>query len=94
MNGLLPTPVWAIVRAQSHGSRGRFGARLHRRDPDPAVFEPQGVELGERGVNASETLRRTARELIDRLPALELPAAIAYMQYLQERMPSVIEPAP
>ena len=48
---------------------------------------------GERGANASETLRRTARDLIDRLPALELPAAIAYMQYLHERMPSVHEPA-
>ncbi len=44
---------------------------------------------GERGAGASETLRRTARDLIDRLPALELPAAIAYLQYLHERGPSV-----
>jgi hypothetical protein len=44
---------------------------------------------GERGAGASETLRRTARDLIDRLPALELPAAIAYLQYLHERGPSL-----
>ncbi len=48
---------------------------------------------GERGAGPSEALRRTARDLIDRLSGLELPAAIAYLQYLHERMPAVHEPA-
>ncbi len=32
-----------------------------------------------------EVLRRQAKELIDQIPALELPAAIAFLDYLRER---------
>jgi hypothetical protein len=32
-----------------------------------------------------ELLRRQAKELIDQIPALELPAAIAFLDYLRER---------
>ena len=81
---------WLASQDVSLGAYPPWGKPEEPTEPNVPLEKP----LGERGVNVSETLRRTARELIDRLPALELPAAIAYMQYLQERMPSVIEPTP
>ncbi len=54
--------------------------------PEPDV--PLEKPLGERGEGPTETLRRKARELLDTMPALELPAAIAYLRFLHERMPS------
>ncbi|RMH00104.1 MAG: hypothetical protein D6705_01385 [Deltaproteobacteria bacterium] len=54
--------------------------------PEPDV--PLEKPIGQRGEGPTETLRRTAHEVVDALPALELPAAIAYLRFLTERMPS------
>ncbi len=59
-------------------------------EPDVPLEKP----IGERGEGPAETLRRRARELVDQLPSLELPAAVAYLRYLSERMPSVHENGP
>jgi hypothetical protein len=56
-------------------------------EPDIALEKP----LGDRGEGPAETLRRRARDLVDKLPALELTACIAYLQFLHDRMPSVNE---
>jgi hypothetical protein len=45
----------------------------------PAVPIPHGTEA------PGEALRRQARELIDSLPALELPSAIAFLEFLAAR---------
>lgn len=56
--------------------------------PEPDV--PLEKPIGQRGEGPTETLRRQARELVDALPALELPALIAYLKFLRDRSPSVI----
>lgn len=56
-------------------------------EPDIPLEKP----IGQRGEGPTETLRRRARELVDNLPALELTACIAYLQFLHDRMPSVSE---
>ncbi len=62
-------------------------------DPSPPTEPDLPLEkpIGDRGEGPTETLRRKARELVDSLPALELTAAVAYLHYLHERMPSVQE---
>lgn len=57
--------------------------------PEPDV--PLEKPVGRRGEGPTETLRSKAKELVEQLPALELPAAIAYLSFLVERMPSVQE---
>jgi hypothetical protein len=37
------------------------------------------------GEGPGEILRRQAKELIDQIPAVELPAAIAFLDFLRER---------
>ena len=37
------------------------------------------------GEGPGEILRRQAKELIDQVPAIELPAAIAFLEFLRER---------
>ena len=59
--------------------------------PEPDV--PLEKPIGARGEGPTETLRRQARELIDALPALELPSVIAYLRFLREKVPTG-EPAP
>jgi hypothetical protein len=54
-------------------------------EPDIPLEKP----VGDRGEGPTETLRRKARDMLEALPALELPAAVAYLRYLSERMPSV-----
>ena len=56
-------------------------------EPDIPLEKP----IGQRGEGPTETLRRQARELVDALPALELPALIAYLRFLGDRSPSVAE---
>lgn len=60
-------------------------------DPEPPTEPDIPLEkpIGDRGEGPTETLRRRLRELVDGLPPLELPTAIAYIRYLSERMPSV-----
>lgn len=55
--------------------------------PEPDI--PLDKPIGTRGEGPTETLRRQARELIDALPALELPAVIAYLKFLRDKNPSV-----
>ncbi len=64
-------------------------------DPDqpPEPDVPLEKPIGQRGEGPTETLRRQARELVDALPALELPALIAYIRFLTDRAPSVTEGA-
>ncbi|MBK6916263.1 MAG: hypothetical protein IPH07_02575 [Deltaproteobacteria bacterium] len=59
--------------------------------PEPDI--PLEKPIGQRGEGPTETLRRQARELVDTLPALELPALIAYIRFLSDRAPSVVEGA-
>lgn len=56
-------------------------------EPDIPLEKP----IGQRGEGPTETLRRQARELVDALPALELPALIAYLRFLGDRSPSMAE---
>lgn len=58
--------------------------------PEPDI--PLEKPIGNRGEGPTETLRRQARELIDALPALELPSVIAYLQFLREKTPLLPEP--
>lgn len=57
--------------------------------PEPDV--PLDKPVGRRGEGPTETLRSKAKELVEELPALELPAAIAYLKFLTDRLPSVQE---
>jgi hypothetical protein len=65
-------------------------------DPDqPAEPDiPLEKPIGQRGEGPTETLRRQARELVDGMPALELPSLIAYLRFLKEKTPSVNEERP
>jgi hypothetical protein len=60
-------------------------------DPDqpPEPDIPLEKPIGNRGEGPTETLRRQARELVDALPALELPSLIAYLRFLKDKSPSV-----
>lgn len=62
---------------------------------DPSPPEEPDVPLekptGKHGQGPTETLRAKAQELVAQLPALELPAAVAYLRFLGERLPSVHE---
>ena len=79
---------WLAGQEVLLGAYPPWGKPEEPTEPNVPLEKPPG----ERGAGASEILRRTARDLIDRLPALELPAAIAYLQYLHERGSSVTEP--
>ena len=60
-------------------------------DPDqpPEPDVPLEKPIGNRGEGPTETLRRQARDLVDQLPALELPSLIAYLKFLKDKTPSV-----
>jgi hypothetical protein len=61
--------------------------------PPPWGEAKQPVELGEAPIRPvphgveppGEALRRQARELIDGLPAIDLPSAIAFLEFLKDR---------
>jgi hypothetical protein len=55
--------------------------------PEPDI--PLEKPIGNRGEGPTETLRRQARELVDALPALELPSLIAYLRFLKDKSPSI-----
>jgi hypothetical protein len=63
------------------------GWGLPDQPPEPDI--PLEKPIGQRGEGPTETLRRQARELVDALPALELPALIAYLRFLRDRNPSI-----
>lgn len=82
---------WLATQDITLGAYPPWGKPEDPPEPNIPLEKPQG----ERALGPSETLRRQARELIDRLPAIELPAAIAYLQYLLDKQPSVHhEPTP
>jgi len=62
------------------------------RPPEPDV--PLEKPIGKHGEGPSESLRRTAHDLLDEVPALELPSAVAYLSFLIERLPTTHPPQP
>jgi hypothetical protein len=81
INGWLRTRDFALAEYPPWGNPDQ--------PPEPDV--PLEKPIGDRGEGPTETLRRKARDMVEQLPALELPAAIAYLRFLAERMPSVQE---
>ena len=54
--------------------------------PEPAEDDGVVLERPQQGAEGpGEILRRQAKELIDQVPAVELPAAIAFLDFLRER---------
>jgi Uncharacterised protein family (UPF0158) len=53
--------------------------------PEPVEEEVNLERPAQGGEGPGEILRRQARELIDQIPAVELPAAIAFLDFLRER---------
>lgn len=66
------------------GEYAPWGSPEQPPEPDIPLEKP----IGTRGEGPTETLRRQARELIDALPALELPSVIAYLRFLHEKAPA------
>lgn len=79
INGWLKNQPIAIKEAPP------WGEPTQPDEPDVPLDKP----VGDRGEGPTETLRRKARDLVENLPALELPGAISYLKFLTERMPSV-----
>lgn len=71
------------------GENPPWGKPDQPEEPDIPLDKP----IGQRGEGPTETLRRKARELLETMPALELPSAIAYLRFLNERMPSTQDAA-
>lgn len=78
---------WLEAQEILLGENPPWGAPDQPPEPDIPLEKP----IGQRGEGPTETLRRQARELVDTLPALELPALIAYIRFLCDRSPSTIE---
>lgn len=68
------------------GEQPPWGSPDQPPEPDIPLEKP----IGNRGEGPTETLRRQARELVDDMPALELPSLIAYLKFLKEKTPSVV----
>ncbi|MCA9688865.1 MAG: UPF0158 family protein [Nannocystaceae bacterium] len=79
---------WLDMQDITLGEEPPWGETRQPSEPDIPLEKP----LGERGEGPTETLRRRAREYLDAMPALELPAAVSYLQFLIERMPSTNPP--
>ena len=75
---------WLESRDFVLGENPPWGDPNPPEEPDIPLEKP----IGERGEGPTETLRRRARDLLDGMPALELPSAIAYLRFLHEQMPS------
>lgn len=78
---------WLEAQEILLGENPPWGAPDQPPEPDIPLEKP----IGQRGEGPTETLRRQARELVDTLPALELPALIAYIRFLCDRSPSMTE---
>ena len=57
---------------------------MGRRSASPGPSGATSV-LGATCGSSGEALRRRARELIDAIPAIDLPSAIAFLEFLHER---------
>jgi hypothetical protein len=78
---------WLRTKDITLGENPPWGSPDQPPEPDIPLEKP----VGRRGEGPTETLRSKAKDLVEQLPALELPAAIAYLRFLGERMPSVHE---
>ncbi len=78
---------WLEPRDVALGENPPWGDPQPPAEPDVPLEKP----LGERGEGPTETLRSEARDLIEQMPALELPAAIAFLLFLIERKPTISE---
>jgi hypothetical protein len=58
-----------------------WGVAPEPKEEDVVLERPQAPA----GEGPGELLRRQAKELIDQIPAVELPAAIAFLDFLRER---------
>ena len=76
---------WLVAQDFILGENPPWGDPEQPPEPDIPLEKP----IGNRGEGPTETLRRQARELVDALPALELPALIAYLRFLRDRNPSI-----
>jgi hypothetical protein len=59
----------------------------HVEQPAEPVEIPRTLASGEA---PGEILRRQARELLDEIPAAELPSALAFLEFLRDRGASVL----
>jgi hypothetical protein len=62
--------------------------------PPPELLAVEGKPVVHGTEAPGEVLRRQARELIDVIAAIELPSAIAFLEFLRERGSSVLSAAP
>jgi hypothetical protein len=76
--------AWFGARDVAIGELPPWGEPSAPTEPDVPLEKP----LGDHGEGPTETLRRQARELLDRVPALELPGAIAYLRFLVDKPPA------
>lgn len=76
---------WLDARDLTIGEAPPWGTLTQPEEPDVPLEKPEGA----RGERPSDGLRRYARDLVEELPSLELPAAVAYLRFLGQHMPSV-----
>jgi len=76
---------WLTAHDFELGEEAPWGDPDQPQEPDIPLEKPTGT----RGEGPTEALRRQARELIDEMPALELPSLIAYLNFLREKSPPV-----
>ena len=81
---------WLNAHDFELGEQPPWGDPEQPPEPDVPLEKPTGT----RGEGPTEALRRQARELIDTLPALELPSLIAYLKFLREKSPTGDEARP
>ncbi|MBV1859458.1 MAG: UPF0158 family protein [Nannocystaceae bacterium] len=79
---------WLTAHDFELGEGAPWGDPDQPEEPDIPLEKP----TGSRGEGPTEALRRQARELIDEMPALELPSLIAYLNFLREKSPPVYVP--
>ncbi len=78
---------WLNSKDVGLGENPPWGDPEEPLEPDVPLEKP----VGARGEGPTETLRSQLTDLVIALPALELPAAVAYLSFLSERMPSISE---
>ena len=81
---------WLSTRDITLGEGPPWGEQEQPPEPDIPLEKPAGAREG----GPSDALRKQARDLLEELPALELPAAVAYLRFLAQHMPSVDENGP
>lgn len=78
---------WLASKEFAIGENPPWGNPEPPEEPDVPLEKP----VGDRGEGPTETLRAKAQSMLEALPPLELPAAIAYLKFLTERAPSIQE---